>query len=322
MRSRSAASGRPRAGGEREPVESDPRHELDELGVVAAAEPRRNLDHLGAAAADAERVRVGPSSIPSAATARLATSAAASACGDGQSWATGTPNAGTSARDALGDGDRNEDAFGGEPGHAELRPGDELLDSTGPPRVRARAASIAAASRDDRRTTMQFVRPARSVTFTTSGGGSSTSRMECASCQRGCGTPAAASASRWRSLLVTTSAVAAESGCGRPSFSAIRAAPATGRSEPARDQAAEPEGAPRAARSPCSSSVETMQRRSARANPGAAGSRSQTAVEMPSARAVSSTASCSGPAPSTSRQRSSSPTGLILSSAWDGPENG
>ena len=120
--------------------------------------------------------------------------------------------------------------------------------------------------------------------------------------QRGCGTPASASASRWRSLFVARIAVAGFRGCARPSFSAMRAATATGVSVPAAITPSS--GRAAASRSIAdSSSIETMQRRSANANPGAAGSRSQTAVQIACARAVSSRPSCAGPAPSTSKVR-------------------
>ena len=53
-----AASGSPERRGQREPVQVDARHELDELGVVAAAEPGGDLEHLGPAPAEPQ-LRVG-----------------------------------------------------------------------------------------------------------------------------------------------------------------------------------------------------------------------------------------------------------------------
>ena len=44
----------------------------------------------------------------------------------------------------------------------------------------------------------------------------------------GCGTPASAKRSRWRSFDVARTAVSGESGCGSPSRAATRAAIATG----------------------------------------------------------------------------------------------
>ena len=142
--------------------------------------------------------------------------------------------------------------------------------------------------------------PCRSGALTTSGGFNASS-PSVTTCQRGWGTPACANRSRWRSLFVASAAVAGEIGCGKPSFAATRAATATGQSVPGEIT---PSGVSAdASRSIAgSSSVETMQRLSASGNPGAAGSRSTTAVQMPCDRAASSSPSCAGPAPRTRRR--------------------
>ena len=94
-RARSASSGQSERGREGEPVEIDAGDELDELGLVVG---RRGAPTTwitsGPPRLSRSRTCEGPSSIPSASTARRVTSAAASACGEGQLCASGTPKAG------------------------------------------------------------------------------------------------------------------------------------------------------------------------------------------------------------------------------------
>ena len=283
--------------------------------------PRRAATSItsGPPPADTEHGDGRPLVDPTAATARRATSTALSACGAGQSWATGTPKAGTSAqtRSVTATGTKTPSAE--KPVTATSGPETSSSISVGPPRVRARAASIAAESRDSRRTTVQCVRPTRSVDL------HDHRRRELDVADRVRDLPARLRDAGGREgLALPELARGHERGRGGQW---MREAELLG--DPRGDRqprGSSPERSGRRAGERRRGARSRARRRSRRCSagpparrPGAAGSRSQTAVGMPSARAVSSTPSCSGPPPSTSRQRSSSPTGFILSAAWDGP---
>ncbi len=81
-------------------------------------------------------VYVGPCSIPSACVAaRAASTHAATVSASsrlGQTWASATPNAGGSARLAVGDGQRHEAAVDRERVHGHLRPDHRRFDEAEP----------------------------------------------------------------------------------------------------------------------------------------------------------------------------------------------
>ena len=307
VRDSAAASGRPRAAREREPVQVDAGHELDELGVVAAAEPGGDLDHLRPAAADPQAAcRTGrprsraprPRGAPPRSRPRRAATARRARAGR----RTRRRRAATRSVTASG----TKLAAGREAADGDLRPVDELLDEHGPAaRERARRvdrgreapASPARAAAGPRRAVGRLDDARR--------------RERRASRPRGDDLPArlrarppSASASRWRSLLVARHRGRRRDGVRQPELLGDpRRDRRPARSVPGAITPVERRAPPRAARSPA-------RRRSRRCSggrrarsPGAPGSRSQTAVQMPCARAASSRPSCAGPAPSTRRRR-------------------
>ena len=189
--------------------------------------------------------------MPSASTARRATSPPRRRATDGQTWASGTPNASPSGREAIGHRERDELAARGEAADRHLRPVDDT-----PRRGRrrcaeaARAASIAGSSRPALRTSERPARAVRSAALTTAGSGGSKASSCVATCQRGCGTPASASASRWRSLFVARTAVADEIGCGQPELLGDPRGDGDGRIGARRDDPVESAAPRRAARGP------------------------------------------------------------------------
>ncbi len=169
---------------------------------------------------------------------------------------------------AVADRERDQLAVHDEAADGGLRPVDVLLDHDGAA-ARARAGRLDRARQLRRRRARVQARlpPWRSGALTTQGGPSSPASPPTTTSQRGCGTPAAASRSRWRSLLVSTTAVAGATGCARPSFSATRAATPTDLSEPGAITPSSPSAD--ASRSIAgSSSIETMQRRAAKPESG------------------------------------------------------
>ena len=116
-------------GVDREPVQVDTRHGLDELGVVATAEARRDLDHLRPVGADA-KLRVGRPVLDPERRDRSPRD-----LGHPGAWHRTGPD--VRERDAerrrlggqpVGDRERREDAAGRESDHGHLRPVGELLD--------------------------------------------------------------------------------------------------------------------------------------------------------------------------------------------------
>ena len=212
-----------------------------------------------------------------------------------------TPNAGGSAsrRSVTASGTKSpstETAF-------TVSSGPWISSSTRmpPPRDSAAASATAVPRPAASWTSVRPRCPCRSAALTTQGNGIAGSPGEKT---RGCGTPAAASRSRWRVFVVASTAVAPSIGCGRPSRSAMRAAIPTGQSAPGETTPSTLRA--RARRSmPGSSSEEMIARSVACANPGALGSRSATITVRPRAEAASSSPSWAAPAPRTRRRAGS-----------------
>ncbi len=177
----------------------------------------------------------GPSSIPSAPTAaRRRRARARRSHVAGQDVGERDAERGRVGDDPVGDRERREALPPIEkPTTVTSGPSTSSSTSARPLRAALRAVSIAAGSSAGSSTSVRPFCPCRSGAFTTTGpvtAGSSSSPPT--THERGCGTPASASRSRWRSLFVAATAVAGVIGCGRPSRSAIRAATPTGQSVP------------------------------------------------------------------------------------------
>ena len=186
----------------------------------------------------------------------------------GQTCASATPNAGCSATTRSVTASAVNAPSTEKPTTVTSGPSTSSSTSARPLRAAVRARSIASGSSAGSSTSVSPFWPCRSGAFTTTGpatsGGSSSPPT---THQRGCGTPASPRRSRCRSLLVASTAVAGSIGCGRPLRSATRAATPTGQSVPGETIPSISSAVIRRSIAG-SSSVERMQRRSAKRKPG------------------------------------------------------
>ena len=298
-----ASSGRPRAAARASPFRSIP----VTSSTSSASWPPPSLAATWITSGPPRLIRSwvydGPSSMPSASTARRATSAAASAWTDGQTWTSGTPNASPSAEMRSVTARGTNSPRRGEAADRHLRPVEILLDEDG-------AAAGGGARSLDRRPEAAGAAHQRKAGPRGAVGGlhdRGERRIERLVLRRDL--PSRLGNARLGERLTLAELVRREnrgrrtrSDAGSPSFSAIRAATATGGSVPG--EMTPSIGSAEASRSRAgSSSVRDDAPPVCQGEAGSPGSRSQTAVQMPWIRAASSSPSWAGPAPRTRSER-------------------
>ena len=216
----------------------------------------------------------GPFSIPSAATAaRPRPAATVPRTGLGQTWASATPNAGGSAVIRSVTVERGEGAVGREADHRHLRPVDELLDEREPvARGAARRLDRRGRARAGSSTSDSPFWPCRSGALTTTGPATARQLVAAADDPRARLRDARLGEPLALAQLVRREhrGLRARSGAAGRARSAIRAATPTGQSVPG-EIIPSISSAPASRSIAGSSSVETMQRRSAKPKAGRRG---------------------------------------------------